>query len=233
MTEFANYTSSKMPNGFSARGGQVYSAYGKAGDPSGSSTGSAVAVSAGFARRQSGRTPLFLWPAVRRKTAHGSLSGRGIVPIASLLDSAGLPAHTFADAVWSTAPCVRRRLNHCMRPKRDGCVWRSTPFGRKRFLKYRRRCFGACWMCLSGRSYIRISRCRRTRYAVRSGMVWRITWPEQMRRTACWGRSWRSMGEDSAQMPYGIDPLRTEAVSRTQLIRAPHLWNLCAALMPA
>ena len=33
------------------------------------------------------------------KPAHGSLSGRGIVPIASLLDSAGPLTRTFADAV--------------------------------------------------------------------------------------------------------------------------------------
>ena len=48
MTEFAHYTSDNMPNGFSSRGGQVRCAYKADHDPSGSSTGSAVAVSAGF-----------------------------------------------------------------------------------------------------------------------------------------------------------------------------------------
>ncbi|MBQ4085106.1 MAG: amidase, partial [Clostridia bacterium] len=48
MTEFANYTASEMPNGFSSFGGQVIHAYDPARDPSGSSTGSAVAVSAGL-----------------------------------------------------------------------------------------------------------------------------------------------------------------------------------------
>lgn len=48
MTEFANYTSPDMPNGYSSRGGQVIGAFDPAMDPGGSSTGSAVAVSAGF-----------------------------------------------------------------------------------------------------------------------------------------------------------------------------------------
>ncbi len=48
MTEFANYTSRDMPDGFSARGGQVKNAYGPDVDPSGSSSGSAAAVSAGL-----------------------------------------------------------------------------------------------------------------------------------------------------------------------------------------
>ena len=46
MTEFANYTGERMPNGYSSRGGQVRNAYDPTHDPSGSSTGSAVAVSA-------------------------------------------------------------------------------------------------------------------------------------------------------------------------------------------
>ena len=48
MTEFANYTTQGMPNGYSSRGGQVLHAYDRARDPSGSSTGSAVAMAAGF-----------------------------------------------------------------------------------------------------------------------------------------------------------------------------------------
>jgi amidase len=55
MTEWANWMSTKMPGGYSSLGGQVLSAY----DPSfpvrGSSTGSAVAVSANFAAAAVGR----------------------------------------------------------------------------------------------------------------------------------------------------------------------------------
>lgn len=106
MTEFANYTSSKMPNGFSSRGGQVCSAYGKAKDPSGSSTGSAVAVSAGLCAAAIGTDTSFsvIGCAAENgvtglKPAHGSLSGHGIVPIASLLDSAGPLTRTLEDAI--------------------------------------------------------------------------------------------------------------------------------------
>lgn len=106
MTEFANYTSSKMPNGFSSRGGQVYSAYGKAKDPSGSSTGSAVAVSAALCAAAIGTDTSFsvIGCAAENgvtglKPAHGSFSGHGIVPIASLLDSAGPLTRTLEDAI--------------------------------------------------------------------------------------------------------------------------------------
>jgi amidase len=48
MTELANYKGKDIPNGWSVVGGQTKSAYnGK--DPIGSSSGSAVGVSAGFA----------------------------------------------------------------------------------------------------------------------------------------------------------------------------------------
>ena len=48
MTEFANFTTAGMPSGYSSRGGQVVHALNPAINPSGSSTGSAVAVSAGI-----------------------------------------------------------------------------------------------------------------------------------------------------------------------------------------
>ncbi len=48
MTEFANYTTQGMPGGFSSLGGQVRHAFDAEADASGSSTGSAVAVSAGL-----------------------------------------------------------------------------------------------------------------------------------------------------------------------------------------
>ncbi|MCL2479379.1 MAG: amidase family protein, partial [Treponema sp.] len=48
MTEFANYMSKKMPNGYSSRGGRTLHFFDPKSDPSGSSTGSAVAVAAGL-----------------------------------------------------------------------------------------------------------------------------------------------------------------------------------------
>ena len=46
LTEFANYMTKQMPNGYSSRGGKVVCPYNPEGNTWGSSTGSAVAVSA-------------------------------------------------------------------------------------------------------------------------------------------------------------------------------------------
>jgi len=48
MTEFANYMAYDMPSGYSSRGGQVLNPYNRDQTPSGSSSGSAVAVAAGL-----------------------------------------------------------------------------------------------------------------------------------------------------------------------------------------
>lgn len=113
MTEFANYTSQGMPNGYSSRGGQVYSAYSRERDPEGSSTGSAVAVSAGFCAAALGTDTLFSVVGcasengvVGYKPPHGALSADGIVPICRTMDSAGILARSAADAVLIYA-CMR------------------------------------------------------------------------------------------------------------------------------
>ena len=106
MTEFANYTSDDMPNGFSSRGGQVHCAYDANHDPSGSSTGSAVAMSAGFCAAAVGTDTCF--SIVGCATEHGvtgfkpgcgSLSGTGIIPIATTIDMAGPITKTVEDAM--------------------------------------------------------------------------------------------------------------------------------------
>lgn len=106
MTEFANYTSDDMPNGFSSRGGQVHCAYDANHDPSGSSTGSAVAVSAGFCAAAIGTDTCF--SIVGCATEHGvtgfkpgcgSLPGTGIIPIATTIDMAGPITKTVEDAM--------------------------------------------------------------------------------------------------------------------------------------
>lgn len=106
MTEFAHYTSDDMPNGFSSRGGQVHCAYDANHDPSGSSTGSAVAMSAGFCAAAVGTDTCF--SIVGCVTEHGltgfkpgcgSLSGTGIIPIATTIDMAGPITKTVEDAM--------------------------------------------------------------------------------------------------------------------------------------
>ncbi len=106
MTEFANYTASEMPNGFCSFGGQVYHAYDRERDPSGSSTGSAVAVSAGLCAAAIGTDTSFsiVGCAAQNgvtglKPVHGALSGDGIVPIACILDSAAPITRTLQDAI--------------------------------------------------------------------------------------------------------------------------------------
>ena len=106
MTEFANYTTDDMPNGFSSKGGQVYNAYDPKKDPSGSSTGSGVAMSAGFCAAAIGTDTSFSIVGcaeangvVGFKPTHGNLSTDGIVPISHTLDTAGPITKTVEDAI--------------------------------------------------------------------------------------------------------------------------------------
>ena len=105
MTEWANWMSTKMPGGYSSLGGQVLSAY----DPSfpvrGSSTGSAVAVSANLAAAAVGTEtsgsiihPSYWASVVGIKPTVGLISRSGIIPIATSQDTAGPIARTVADA---------------------------------------------------------------------------------------------------------------------------------------
>jgi len=96
MTEFANYMSDGMPNGYSSRGGQVLNLFDLAADPSGSSTGSAVAVGAGMCATAVGTetcgsiiSPAQHAGAVGIKPTAGLINGRGILPISFTLDTAG------------------------------------------------------------------------------------------------------------------------------------------------
>ena len=106
MTEFANFTTQGMPNGYSSHGGQVKNAYDPNKDPSGSSTGSAVAVSAGFCSMAVGTDTSFSVVVCAMengiaglKPQFGALSGKGIVPISTTLDSAGALSKDFSDAI--------------------------------------------------------------------------------------------------------------------------------------
>lgn len=106
MTEFANFTTQGMPGGFSSRGGRVRHAYDPKRDPSGSSSGSAVALSAGLCAFAIGTDTSF--SVVGCATEHGIcgfkppagvLPQQGILPIAHTLDSAGILARDMRDVL--------------------------------------------------------------------------------------------------------------------------------------
>lgn len=107
MTEFANYMSrdEPMPSGYSSRGGQVLNPYNREKTPSGSSSGSAVAVAAGICTVSIGTetSGSIISPAgqngiVGIKPTLGLVSRSGIIPISSTHDTAGPMARNVRDA---------------------------------------------------------------------------------------------------------------------------------------
>ena len=106
MTEFANYTTEDMPGGYSSRGGQVIHAVNPKLSPTGSSSGSAVAVAAGIVPMAVGTdtshsiTGCAMFNGIcGLKPPVGALSAEGIIPIARTLDSAGTMAKNMTDAL--------------------------------------------------------------------------------------------------------------------------------------
>lgn len=114
LTEFANILAIDMPSGYSSLGGQVKNPYVPAltddrgipvVDPGGSSSGSAVAVAAGFCAASIGTetSGSLLHPASRNglvtvKPTVGLISRAGIVPITHSQDTAGPMTRTVRDA---------------------------------------------------------------------------------------------------------------------------------------
>jgi amidase len=106
LTEFANFVSLEMPNGFSALGGQVQNPYGPGiFDPFGSSAGSAVAVAANLAAATVGSetlgsivSPASINGVVGIRPTVGLISRDGIVPISFTQDTAGPITRTVTDA---------------------------------------------------------------------------------------------------------------------------------------
>ena len=105
MTEFANFMAENMPNGYSSRGGQVLNPYDNTKDPSGSSSGSAVAVTSNFCTAAVGTetdgsilSPSCVNRIVGIKPTVGLVSRSGIIPISYSQDTAGPMAKTVSDA---------------------------------------------------------------------------------------------------------------------------------------
>ena len=96
LSEFAHFMAMKAPSGYSSRGGQVLHAYDPTVNPSGSSSGSAVAVSARFAPVTIGTETdgSLMFPAAVNavctiKPTVGLVPRTGIVPISHVQDTAG------------------------------------------------------------------------------------------------------------------------------------------------
>ncbi len=106
MTEWANFMTDGMPNGYSSRGGQVLNPYGPGKfDVGGSSSGSGAAVAANLAVLAVGTetSGSILSPAcsnsiVGIKPTVGLVSRAGIIPISHVQDTAGPLARTVTDA---------------------------------------------------------------------------------------------------------------------------------------
>ena len=105
LSEWANFRSTHSSSGWSARGGQTRNPYALDRNPSGSSSGSAVAVASNLAAAAVGTetdgsivSPAQTNSLVGIKPTVGLLSRTGIVPISHSQDTAGPMARTVADA---------------------------------------------------------------------------------------------------------------------------------------
>ncbi|OAA62721.1 Amidase [Niveomyces insectorum RCEF 264] len=104
-SEWANFRSRPSDSGWSARGGQTYGAYHARQDPSGSSSGSGVAVDMGFCVLAVGTetsgsiiSPSTQNGIVGLKPTTGLVSRDAVVPISPVQDTPGPMARTVADA---------------------------------------------------------------------------------------------------------------------------------------
>jgi amidase len=105
LSEWANFRSTRSSSGWSSRGGQTRNPHDTARTPGGSSSGSAVAVAAGFCAAAIGTetdgsivSPCSMTGLVGLKPTVGLVSRAGIVPIAMSQDTAGPMARSVADA---------------------------------------------------------------------------------------------------------------------------------------
>ena len=105
LSEWANFRSTSSSSGWSTLGGQAVNPWGAGRNPSGSSSGSAVAVAAGLAPAAIGTetdgsilSPASACGVVGLKPTVGRVSRTGIVPVSAAQDTAGPMTSCVADA---------------------------------------------------------------------------------------------------------------------------------------
>lgn len=140
LSEWANFRSTHSSSGWSARGGQTRNPYALDRNPSGSSSGTAVAVAANLAAAGIGTetdgsivSPASVNGLVGMKPTVGLVSRTGIVPISHTQDTAGPMTRTVADAALllaaiagvdkddqATTASGRRQADYTFALDRDG-----------------------------------------------------------------------------------------------------------------
>jgi len=136
MTEWANFMTYNMPNGYSSRGGQVLNPYGPGRfDVGGSSSGSAVAVSANLSTVALGTetSGSILSPAsqnscVGLKPTIGLISRCGVIPISHTQDTVGPITRCVNDAAIL--------MNYLVKPDIDDPVTLTNPNESLNYLNY-------------------------------------------------------------------------------------------------
>lgn len=115
LSEWANFRSTGASSGWSALGGQVRNAYALLRNPSGSSSGSAVAAALSFAAAAIGTetngsilSPAAVNGVVGFKPTVGLVSGQHVVPISPRQDTAGPLCRSAADAALMAASMSER-----------------------------------------------------------------------------------------------------------------------------
>ncbi|MEJ6527853.1 amidase family protein [Exiguobacterium sp. USCH10] len=128
LSEWANFLTEDMPNGWSAVGGQTKNPYGDQLDVGGSSSGSASAVAANLTLLAVGSetSGSIVHPSVHNsivgiKPTVGLISRSGIIPISRSQDTAGPMARTLRDAVVALQTM-------CGEDSADPATW-ETPVG--------------------------------------------------------------------------------------------------------
>ncbi|KAF6220520.1 hypothetical protein HO133_002953 [Letharia lupina] len=136
MSEWASVRSSNYSTGYSPRGGQVRNPYNLSSSPYGSSSGSAVAVSANIVPVSFGTEtdtsiigPASINGIVGIKPTLGLTSRAGVIPISKSMDTVGSFGRTVADAVHGLNAIVGS-------DERDAMTCSSSRSQRKDYSKY-------------------------------------------------------------------------------------------------